>query len=186
MPQTKHSSAAAIAWARSLIDLANEKKQAEAIGQELSSLADIVNNNPTFQMYLADPGISETERGGAIQRIFGSQVSPLVRSFLGVLNQHGALRMIPAIAQAYDFLLDEQVGKVEVDVTVAQKLSPDQLEQVRQKVSTALKKDAVVHQYVDDSIIGGLVLRVRDQLIDASVKHQLEAMKEKLLAAKSA
>ena len=50
-------------------------------------------------------------------------------------------------------------------------------------MSQALKKDAVVHQYVDESIIGGLVLRVQDQLIDASVRHQLDAMKQRLLAA---
>ena len=69
-----------------------------------------------------------------------------------------------------------------MDVTVAQKLTPDQLEQVRQKVSAALNKDAVVHQYVDDSIIGGLILRVQDKLIDASVKTQIQKLREQLLA----
>jgi F-type H+-transporting ATPase subunit delta len=80
-------------------------------------------------------------------------------------------------------MLDEQLGKIEVDVTVAQKLSSEQLEEVRQRVSAALKKDAVVHQYVDESIIGGLVIRVQDKLIDASVKTQLAAMKQQLLSA---
>jgi F-type H+-transporting ATPase subunit delta len=70
-----------------------------------------------------------------------------------------------------------------VDVTVAQRLSPDELENVRRRVSQALGKDAVVHQYVDESIIGGLVLRVQDQLIDASVRYQLDAMKQRLLQA---
>ena len=62
-------------------------------------------------------------------------------------------------------------------MTVAQRLTAEQLEQVRQQVSQALKKDAVVHQYVDESIIGGLVLRVGDKLIDASVRNQLETMR---------
>jgi len=184
MPRIQHNSAAAISWARSLLDLANDHKQAEQIGNELSALADIVRSNPTFALYLADPGIGIHERGAVLQRIFGPNVSPLTYNFLGVLNQHKAAAMLAEIADAYDQLLDEQIGKIEVDVTVAQKLTPDQLEQVRQKVSTALKKDAVVHQYVDESILGGVVLRVRDQLIDASVKYQLESMKEKLLAAK--
>jgi F-type H+-transporting ATPase subunit delta len=51
---------------------------------------------------------------------------------------------------------------------------------VKQRVSAALKKDAVIHQYVDESIIGGMLLRVQDQLIDASVKSQLQAIKQKL------
>jgi len=72
---------------------------------------------------------------------------------------------------------------VEVDVTVAQKLDSHTLEEVRKKISAALKKDAIVHQYVDDKIIGGMVLRIDDKLIDASVKSQLEAMKRQLFAA---
>jgi F-type H+-transporting ATPase subunit delta len=70
-------------------------------------------------------------------------------------------------------------------VTVASKLSADQLEEVRKKVGAALKKEAVVHQYVDDSIIGGLIVRVQDKLIDASVKTQLAAMRQQLLAARA-
>ncbi len=69
-----------------------------------------------------------------------------------------------------------------MDVTVAARLSPEQLEVVRQSVSSALKKDAVIHQYVDESIIGGLVLKVQDKMIDASVRSQLEMLKRQLLA----
>src|SRR5439155_23633582 len=105
-------------------------------------------------------------------------------NFLGVLNEKGRLKLFVQIADAYDALLDEQFGKIEVDVTVAQKLSNDQLEEVRKRVSTALKKDAVVHQYVDESIIGGLILRVQDKLIDASVKTQIAALREQLLSAR--
>ena len=105
-------------------------------------------------------------------------------NFVGVVAQHNRLADLPRIADAYEDLLGEMLGKIEVDVIVAQKLSADQLEQVRQKVSSALKKDAVVHQYVDDSIIGGLILRVQDQMIDASVKTQLETIKKRLRAAR--
>ena len=62
-------------------------------------------------------------------------------------------------------------------------IKPEQLERVRQKVSIAIGRNAIVHQYVDESIIGGLVLRVQDKLIDASVKHQLEMMRRQLLQA---
>ena len=84
---------------------------------------------------------------------------------------------------AYEDLLDERLGKVEVDVTVAVRLSPDELESVRQRIGAALKKDAVIHQYVDESIIGGMILRVEDRVIDSSVRYQLEAMRKNLLSA---
>ena len=174
----------AVAYARSLLELANERNQADEIGQEMAGIRDVLAEQPSFAAYLADPGIGGTERTATLEKVFKGRVSPLVSNFLGVVNNHGRMRMLGPIAQAFVDLLDEQRGNVEVDVTVAQRLSPDQLEQVRQRVSQALGKNAVVHQYVDEDIIGGLVLRVEDRLIDASVKYQLEAMRERLLAAR--
>ncbi len=57
------------------------------------------------------------------------------------------------------------------------------LEEVRQSISAALNKNALIHQKVDGRIIGGLILQVEDKLIDGSVKKQLELMKRKLMAA---
>ena len=175
----------AIAYARSMLELATERNQAAEVGREMAAIREITDQNPTFAAFLADPGIGATELTATMGRVFRDRVSPLVMNFLGVLNNKGRLRLLGPIAEAYVNLLDEQQGNVEVDVTVAQRLTPDQLEQVRQRVSQALGKNAVVHQYVDEDIIGGLVLRVEDRLIDASVKYQLEAMRERLLAART-
>jgi F-type H+-transporting ATPase subunit delta len=183
MHRAAHHSPLASAYASSLLELANEANQPEQIAAELDALRTIVTDAPTFALFLSDPSINETERAGVITRTFAGKLSGLMMNFLGVLNLKGRLGTIGPIADAYDDLLDEQLGKIEVDVTVAQKLSADQLEQVRQKVSAALNKDAVLHQYVDESIIGGMVLRVQDKLIDASVRTQLSAMREQMLAA---
>lgn len=185
MTKTNHKSPFSSAYAASLLELANESNQAEAIGEELSAVRQIVLDNRSFHQYLSDPAISSTERGETLKRIFGGKASPLLSNFLGVLNEKGRLGSLVEIADAFDDLLDEQLGKIEVDVTVAQKLTPEQLEEVRKRVSAALKKEAVVHQYVDESIIGGLMLRVQDKLIDASVRTQLQAMKQQLLAGKT-
>ena len=79
--------------------------------------------------------------------------------------------------------MDQQLGNIDVDVTTALELSADELENVRAKVSSALGKNAKVKQLVDPSILGGLVVRVQDKIIDASVRYQLQAMKQQLLAA---
>lgn len=178
---TQHRSPVATAYAGSLLELANERGQAEPIGQELRDLRQILLDNPSFRQLLSDPAISESEREQVIKRVFSGRLNQLVLNVLGVMNDKGRLGILAEVANVYNDLLDEQLGKIEVDVTVAQRLSPEQLEEVRQRVSAALKKDAVVHQYVDDSIIGGMVLRVQDRLIDASVRTQLQAMKQQLL-----
>ena len=183
MPTETHASVTAYTYARSLLELAQQRNAAPQIGAELDQIREIIRANPTFAEFLRDPGISAEERAGVIDRTIKAQVDPLLANFIGVVLVHGRLGMLDEIATAYNDLLDDLLGKVEVDVTVAQRLSPDDLEQVRRKVAAALKKDAVIHQYVDESIIGGLVLRVEDKLIDASVKTQLETMRRQLLAA---
>ncbi len=173
---------AAHPYAQSLLELALEQNQAEPIGRDLAALGEAINTDPAIRDFLRNPSIPEEQRLTLLKRALGS-ASPLLNNFLGVVSAHGRLGLLGQIATAYDELLDERLGKVEVDVTVAQRLSPDELENVRRRVSQALGKDAVVHQYVDESIIGGLVLRVQDRLIDASVRHQLDAMRQRLLAA---
>jgi F-type H+-transporting ATPase subunit delta len=172
-----------LAYAHSLLELANERGQADETGREMASVRELLEQNPTFAAFLSDPGIGAAERAATFDKLFRGRASQLVFNFLGVLNVKGRTRMLGAIAQAYNDLLDEQKGNVEVDVTVAQRLTGEQLEQVRQRVSQALGRNAVVRQYVDEDVIGGLVLRVEDRLIDASVRYQLEAMRERLLAA---
>jgi F-type H+-transporting ATPase subunit delta len=179
--QTTRTNPAARPYAQALLDLAMEQNQAEPIGQDLSALGEAVASDPAIAEFLRNPSVAEDERLALVRRAL-TGAAPLLTNFLGVLSAHGRLGLLAEVAAAYDDLLDERLGKVEVDVTVARRLGPDELEHVRQNVSRALGKDAVVHQYVDESIIGGLVLRVQDRLIDASVRHQLEAMRGRLLA----
>jgi F-type H+-transporting ATPase subunit delta len=184
MPQKDHISPLATAYARSVLELANERDVAKDVGQELEQLAQIVDSSPDLHNFLSSPAIGEEERGRVLEKAMRGRVSELVLNSLLVMNRKGRLGLLRQIADAYGDLLQKQEGIIEVDVYVAQKLTADQLEQVRQKVSAALKREAVVHQYVDASIIGGVVLRVEDRLLDASVRAQLRAVRRKLLAAR--
>lgn len=166
-------------YAQSLLELAGD--QAESIGQELAGIREITEQTPAFRVYLADPAIGQTSRGEMLARLFEGKASQLVFNFLRVLNSHNRLALLVEITGAYDELLDEKLGKVEVDLTVARPLNESQLAAAQQKISHSLGKDAVVHTYVDESIIGGMIIRVGDELIDASVRSQLQAMKRQML-----
>ncbi|HSI35962.1 MAG: ATP synthase F1 subunit delta [Phycisphaerae bacterium] len=181
MATTTHHSATALTYARALLELAQASGQHEAVGEQLAGITDALDADPTFKAFMADPSISADERGRVIDKALKPQVEPVVANFLHVVNGHGRSALLGEIAGAYQFLLDQVNGKVEVDVTVAHELSETQLEEVRDRVSKALNKNAVVRQKVDDSIIGGLVLKVGDKLIDASVRSQLQGLKRQLL-----
>ncbi len=170
MRKDNHASPLAIAYARALLELANESKTAAAVGGELRDLREVIDANPDFAQVLSDPAISREERGQLIHRVFDGRASALMLNFLGLVNEKGRLNLLRSIAAAFDDLLEQQQGKVEVDMTVAAELGKEQLESVSRKIGDALKRDAVVHQFVDPQIIGGVVLRVRDQLIDGSIR----------------
>lgn len=173
----------AMAYAQSLLELANEAKSAEAIEAELGQLRDLIDQNPSFHEVLASPAIGTLEREQLLDKVFRGNMSTLLFNTLGVMNQHGRLGLLDQLADAYSELLDQQLGKIEVDLTVAHPLSKEQFEAARKQISAALGRDAVVHAYVEPEIIGGMILRVGDKLLDASVKYQLASMKERLLSA---
>src|SRR5437764_1225238 len=131
MPTTTTYSQLAHTYARSLLELAGD--EAEAIGQELTNLGEILQGTPSFGLYLADPGIGHTERGEMLARLFKGRASTLLFNFLGVLNNHGRLNKLTEIIGAYEELLEEKLGKVEVDLTVAKPLSPEQVKRAQEK-----------------------------------------------------
>ncbi len=171
-------------YARSLLELADERGITERIGSQVGDLQAILAENPTFVQFLADPAIAADERSTLLKNVFGGQVDPLLMSFLGVMNDKNRLSLLPDVCGAFDELLADERGIVEVDVTVPRKMGKAELESVRAKVADALGKEVVIHQYVDETLLGGLVIKVGDTLIDGSVRKQLDEMRQTLLNAK--
>lgn len=182
MANNQDNIASARSYAEALLELAESRGALDVVASEMQAVSEAFTTGTTFRQYIADPSIPMHERAELIDKAFGGQVSPLVVNFLKLVNAKGKLSTVPAIAEALDVLLDEKHGKIEVGLTVPEALPAPELEAVRQRVSVALKKDAVVHQYIDPSLIGGLILQVGDQRIDGSVKAQLETLRRKLVA----
>ena len=169
-----------LSYANALLDLAGDN--AQSVGDELGEINQVVAENKTFSAYLADPSISKPDRAGLLSRIFHGKVSPLMWNFIGVLNVKNRLKDLPGITASYKTVLDKKQGNVDVELTTAHALSDDQVHAAKEKISAALKKNAIVKTTVDDSIIGGVIVRVGDKMLDASVRYQLQAMKEQLMA----
>lgn len=181
MASKNHTSLLSAAYAQALLELADERNVAQPMAEQLEVLAELVGEYPTFRQFLADPGISPEERSGVLERVFKNRIDPLLYDTLRLLNARGRLGLIQRIAEAYRQLLDEKMGRVKVEVTVAQCLDDHELKQVKDQISQALNKDAMIQQKVDQNLIGGIVLRMGDRLIDGSVRRQLQMLKEKLL-----
>ena len=181
--------AVARVYAQSLLELADAAGGDDKIvetGGELSVIAEMIRDDAEVAEFLRSPIVDSEKRAESLRRIFEGRVSDLVLRFMLVLNGKGRLGEFGAMASGYDQLVNERMGRVEVDVmTVDGSLDPDQLALLGEKVEAKLGQKPVFHQYADESLIGGLVLRVGDQLIDGSVRGQLRRMREELLASGS-
>jgi F-type H+-transporting ATPase subunit delta len=183
------SDALAQVYARSLFELASSaggREKIMEVSDELEQLGDLLRGDRRFREFLASPVIDRQRRGTSMNRILANRVTDLTLRFLLVLNEKGRLDRLESIAAAFDHLVQESFGRVEVDVFTPAPLGPAALESVRQRVQAALGREPVLHPYTDPAMLGGIRLRIGDQLIDGSVAAQLRRMKSALHSSGSA
>jgi len=172
-------------YAKSLFELA-EKSGGEArvseLADEIETVAEMARADSRFREFLASPIVDGAERGQAIKRIFDGKVSDLLLRFLMVVNQHGRLGHLLPIADAYDLLVQERFGRIEVDVytVTGGRLDGAVETSVKQRVKSVFGKEAVLHSYADPHMIGGIKMRVGDQLIDGSIATRLRRLARSL------
>ncbi|MBC7784580.1 MAG: ATP synthase F1 subunit delta [Burkholderiales bacterium] len=183
MSTTQDDKATLTSYARAILDLGDARGTTNELAEEIQGVAEVIRGDATFARYLGDPSVGSAKRADLIDAVFGGSLSGVLVAFLKLLNSKNRLGTFPGVAVAFKELLDARSGNVEVSVTVPQALSDAELEDVRRQISTKLGKNAVVKQEVDESIIGGLILKIGDSMIDGSVKTQLETLKRRLVAA---
>ena len=179
-----HTDAIAQVYAKSLYELADDAGGREKIvelAEELDQICELARGDRTFREFLASPIINTKARGEAIRRIFHGRVTDLALRFLLVLNNKARLRRLESISAAFDQLVHDALGRVEVDIYTPGPLGPEQLDTIKQRIQRALGKDPVLYSYTDAAMIGGMRLRIGDQLIDGSVASRLRRLRQHLL-----
>lgn len=170
-------------YAQSLFELAQQQGGQGAIESTLGELEDIMDlarADGAFSEFLSSRILPAADRAKSLSKIFKGRASDLTLNFLQVLNEKGRLGHLPAVAAAYDQIVQNAFGRIEVDVYTAAPISADELNLIRDRLKRALGKEPIVHPYTDNSMIGGLKLQIGDQLIDASVATSLRKLKDRL------
>ena len=170
-------------YAAALFDLAVEaggQERAEKVLGELEDVLELARSDASFGEFLASRVLSRDTRRGSLQKIFEGRVGDLTLRFLMLLSQKNRLGHLSPIVASLDKRVQEAFGRVEVDVYTAAPISPEQLGGIREKLKAALGKEAIVHPYTDESLIGGMRLQIGDRLIDASVSARLRGLRDRM------
>ena len=178
-----NADALAKVYARSLFELAMDAGGTDKlmeVADELEQICELAREDKKINLFLSSPIVDVKARGKALSAIFTNRITDLTLRFLLVLNNKGRLNRLESIETAFDQLVQEAFGRIEVDVITPVAIDAELIATIKEKISTVLGKEPILHPYVDESLLGGIKLRIGDQLIDGSVQTRLRKLSEEL------
>jgi F-type H+-transporting ATPase subunit delta len=167
-------------YASALFDLAQEKGLVDQVDQEFGMVVQMADANPQLRAVVNDVLMSPEVKSGLIQKLFTGKVSPLVLNFLLVVVRKRREAFFPQMYRSYLDLANEARGIVEVEVRSAVPLPEELAQTLEHKLVARLGKRVKFQTQVAPELIGGLVVRVGDELMDGSVRTRLRRMRERL------
>ncbi|MCO4769938.1 MAG: ATP synthase F1 subunit delta [Deltaproteobacteria bacterium] len=171
-------------YAAALVELTSEKGSLEAVEKDLGKLSGVLGGAPALRAALLNPAFKVEERKAVLETVLSKLGShEHTRNFLFVLNDRNRLGAFDAIVEEFGSLYDTQVGRVRANITSAKGLDAASVETLRthlQKITGA--KDVLVTQETDPTLIGGIVTRIGDLVLDGSVRTQLKLLRDQLTA----
>ena len=169
-------------YATALFELAEREGKLEEFGDAIESVARLLDENRDFRTLLETPRVPAAEKKEVLRRVFAKELPTKVLNFLLLTIDKRRQRLVREIARAYHDLVDERLGRVRVEVTVARPQEQDVDVQLRDALTKLLGKKAVPSVRVKPEILGGVVIRAGDRIYDGSLRRRLDRLRRQLLA----
>jgi F-type H+-transporting ATPase subunit delta len=164
-------------YASALFDLARDERQIDSVGRSLDALNQALVDSRDLAEVVDSPIVSRSEAGAALAALAPQLgLDPITTNFVGVLARNGRKRELRAVIRAFRRLAAAHRGEVTADVTTARPLNDDQVAQLKQQLRTRAGQDVTIDAQVDPSILGGIVVKLGSQMIDASIRTKLNRL----------
>jgi F-type H+-transporting ATPase subunit delta len=170
-------------YATALFELAERKKEVDAISRAFASVNALFASNRRIGEFLNSPTIEVDAKKQALRVTLEGRVPPIFLNFLLVVLDKRRQRLLRDVVREYDLLMDEKMGRVNVEVTLAHQPDAGEMQAITSKLAGMIGKSVVPHVHVDPSIIGGIIVRYGDRLLDGSLRRQLLSLRGLLMQA---
>ena len=162
-------------YAAALFDLAEEGKALDAVGDDLHSIKAMIAGCDDLARMLRSPVLSREDQGKAMAAVLDkAKIGDLTMRFVAVVAGNHRLFALPGMIEAFFARLAEKRGEMSAEVTSAKALSDAQVKSLRSALKKAVGQDVSVKQSVDESIIGGLIIRIGSRMLDSSLRTKLK------------
>jgi len=168
-------------YAETLLELAQRSGDLRAWGDMLDSIAEAMESDKRLRTFLESPRVSAQKKNEVMQKAYGAQLPRNFLRFLQALVTNRRQMLIPEIAHAYHDLVDQVEGRVHASVTVAREADEADRDLVVTQLSRVLGKQVVPHFHLNPSILGGVIVRVGDTVLDGSIRRRLATLRSRML-----
>jgi len=175
------SGAVARRYAQALYDIAIDTNALDSFEAELKVLTDGIEQYPEIQKVLYNPRISPEDKKDLMKQVFTGQFSDLIQNFLDMVIDRRRQNFIIDIYKEFQLLADNSRNIVEAQVKSAIELRESQQNQLQNNLSKLTGKSIRLVAEVDPSLIGGVVVKIGDRVIDGSVAGRLAKLRETLV-----
>jgi len=172
--------AVARVYCRSMLDLAETGEQAVSLLEEMQALLAVMAQNRDFRNFLVTPLVDAGERERILEQLLRGRLSDLLVDSLQVLNRHRRLDVFETLVEVYRTQYQERHGEVDVHVTSAVPLNDALRREIEAATGQLAGRTPKLIASVDESLIGGLVIRIGDRKIDTSVARALRNLRAEL------
>lgn len=159
-------------YARAAFESARESNQLDAWSESLNLLS-VVTGDADMAAALNHPGLSEQQKIDLITGVCDGKLPEAVQNFVRIMAENRRLALLPAIAELFAGYRHDHERVVDVTVTTAYELTDDQKEKLTQALTRKLERKVILDIESDRSIIGGVVIKAGDTVIDASLRGRL-------------
>jgi len=169
-------------YARSLFEVAQEQDKLDTVRDELGEFADALNESRELQVFLFSPYFSTKEKTEGLDKAV-SGADETVINFLKLLIEKHRMPVVFRIRAEYDKLWEEENKLLPVIVTSAVELAEDTVKQIGDRIAEQTDRKVDLQSNVDPDILGGIVVRVGNSVLDASIRNRLETFRKQVARA---
>src|SRR5918992_2174816 len=171
-------------YAETLLALARKAGDLRGWGGMISDVAQAMRNDLRVRVFLESPRVDAAQKNQILAKAFQDRMPRLFVRYLQALVAHRRQLLIPQISREYLDLVDAAEGRMHANVTVARELDAETRTVVARELSRSFDKHVVPHFAVDPRILGGLVVRVGDTVLDGSVQRRLERLRSRVVVSR--